>query len=43
MGLNLGIERNWLVFVNGLNIYYFFESKIIKLMSNRYSFINFFR
>ena len=34
MGSNSGIERNWLVSVNGLNIYYSPESKTIKSMSN---------
>ena len=33
MGSNSGIERNWLVSVNGLNIYYSPESKTIKPMS----------
>ncbi|ESD72355.1 hypothetical protein HMPREF1610_01315 [Escherichia coli 908555] len=43
MGSNSGIERNWLVSVNGLNIYYSPESKTIKSMSNRYSLTNSFR
>jgi len=32
MGSNSGIERNWLVSVNGLNIDYSPESKTIKSM-----------
>lgn len=40
---NSDIERNWLVSVNGLNIYYSPESKTIKPMSNRYSLANSFR
>lgn len=33
MGSNSGIERNWLVSVNGLNIDYSPESKTIKSMN----------
>ncbi len=40
---NSGIEGNWLVSVNRLNIYYSPESKTIKSMSNRYSLANSFR